>query len=39
MGFVYLLGNDEGEDTRQMYLDISPYINQAEEEDEATHSD
>lgn len=32
MGFVYLSGKDEGEDTRQMYLDISPYINQAEEE-------
>lgn len=41
MGFVYLSGKDEGEDTRQMYLDISPYINQAEEEDEdeATHPD
>lgn len=33
MGFVYLSSNDEGEDTRQMYLDVSPYINQVEEEE------
>jgi predicted GNAT family N-acyltransferase len=33
MGFVYLSNKDEDEDTRQMYLDVSPYINQVEEED------
>lgn len=31
MGFVYLSDKDIGEDTRQMYLDISPYLNSDEE--------
>lgn len=35
MKFVYLSEKDKNDDTRQMYLDLTPYINQVERENES----